>query len=490
MSRIDSDTPDTPPDSQAQERQPASRVEASRSNPDPGREEHAPAGLSLAAMAGLENDSEQVVGHSDNTNDSASPAEPGEGGRSKEQCNNCHVPLQGPFCHRCGQPSRHFIRFFPVVVNEIMVDSLGIDGRFWRTLLALLFRPGRLTLDYLSGRRVHYSPPIRLYLFSSLLAFLIITNLVDDAIDANLVEIRNATGNNDVTQDAKEGLDNGDKKSAEQQAAADEIERANQIKAQVAAELSRQGITPPPELLTALDSVSGDQNSPQNPEPSQPPETQEHTQDDFAKTAELYALPVPQPPDVEEEDEDTFVFFGSEPWDAETNPVELPFLSEGMNQRLNHEIGEFKERLPEIKKNPRILVDRILEILPQAMFLMLPAFALLMKLFYAFSRRFYMEHLLFALHNHAFVYAMVSLMALTSWMHDWLSPGKDWDAVKSSVDGLSQLWIFVYLFLAQKRVYRQGWIMTTLKFFSVGICYSVLLTLGMIIASLVGIILV
>lgn len=490
MSRIDSDTPDTAPDSQTQAAQSASQAAASCPNPDPEQDQRAPAGLSLAAMAGLDNDSERVTADQDHDKESGAPAEQAGRGRHKEQCNNCHVALQGPFCHRCGQPSRHFIRFFPVVVNEIMVDSLGIDGRFWRTLLALLFRPGRLTLDYLSGRRVHYSPPIRLYLFSSLLAFLIITNLVDDAIDANLVEIRNATGNKSVTQDAQEGLDGGDNESAEQRTAAEEIERANQIKAQVAAELSRQGIAPPPELLTALDSVSGDQNSAQNPEPPQPPETQEHSQDDFAKTAELYALPVPQPPDVEEEEEDTFVFFGSEPWDAEKNPVDVPFLSEGMNQRLNHEIGEFKERLPEIKKNPRILVDRILEILPQAMFLMLPAFALLMKLFYAFSRRFYMEHLLFALHNHAFVYAMVSLMALTSWMHDWVSPGKDWDAVKSTVDGLSQLWIFVYLFLAQKRVYRQGWIMTTLKFFSVGICYSVLLTLGMIVASLVGIILV
>ena len=77
--------------------------------------------------------------------------------QSKDTCSNCGSDLQGAFCHQCGQPTRHFIRFFPVVVREIAEDTLGVDGRFWRTFVALLFRPGRLTLDYLNGKRVFLS---------------------------------------------------------------------------------------------------------------------------------------------------------------------------------------------------------------------------------------------------------------------------------------------------------------------------------------------
>jgi len=50
------------------------------------------------------------------------------------RCLNCGTALQGPFCHYCGQPDRNFMRFFPVLLRELMEDFLDFDSRFMRTM--------------------------------------------------------------------------------------------------------------------------------------------------------------------------------------------------------------------------------------------------------------------------------------------------------------------------------------------------------------------
>ena len=98
------------------------------------------------------------------------------------RCLNCGTPLEGPFCHYCGQPDKNFMRFFPVLMREFLEDFLELDSRFTRTMRPLLFLPGRLTRDYLDGRRFRYTPPLRLYIFSSMLFFILAAMLAGSAI--------------------------------------------------------------------------------------------------------------------------------------------------------------------------------------------------------------------------------------------------------------------------------------------------------------------
>ena len=88
-------------------------------------------------------------------------------------CLNCGTPLKGPYCYYCGQPDRNFMRFFPALLREVVSEALEFDSRFTRTMIPLLFKPGRLTRDYLDGRRFRFTPPLRLYLFSSIVFFLL-----------------------------------------------------------------------------------------------------------------------------------------------------------------------------------------------------------------------------------------------------------------------------------------------------------------------------
>ncbi|HTC17021.1 MAG TPA: DUF3667 domain-containing protein [Steroidobacteraceae bacterium] len=88
-------------------------------------------------------------------------------------CENCAAPVSGRFCSACGQRLEapvHSLRHF---VHSATEDLTHADSRLWRTLVALLFRPGKLTHEFLNGRRARYLPPVRLYLALSLVFFLI-----------------------------------------------------------------------------------------------------------------------------------------------------------------------------------------------------------------------------------------------------------------------------------------------------------------------------
>jgi len=97
----------------------------------------------------------------------ASPASP-----ASPRCDNCGAAVSGRYCAACGQrlePPVHTLWHFTRAATE---DLTHADSRLWRTLGALLLRPGHLTGEFLAGRRARYLPPVRLYLVISVVFFL------------------------------------------------------------------------------------------------------------------------------------------------------------------------------------------------------------------------------------------------------------------------------------------------------------------------------
>lgn len=86
-------------------------------------------------------------------------------------CENCGTRLEGPFCHRCGQHDFEFHRSFWHVLLEALESFFHFEGKFFRNIVTLLFRPGRLTADFNAGRRAAQMPPFRLYVFVSVVFF-------------------------------------------------------------------------------------------------------------------------------------------------------------------------------------------------------------------------------------------------------------------------------------------------------------------------------
>ena len=129
----------------------------------------------------------------------------------------------------------------------------------------------------------------------------------------------------------------------------------------------------------------------------------------------------------------------------------------------------------------------VFAVAPQVLFVLLPVFALLLKIFYIFKRRLYMEHLIVAMHSHAFI--MLSLLALVGvdLLRTWVTPHAAWLGTPLGLlYAAAWIWLPVYPFLMQKRVYRQGWFMTTLKYGCIGLCYTVLIAFGMAFALLIS----
>jgi len=98
-------------------------------------------------------------------------AQTGTEGNAPETCRNCGAPVNGAYCAACGQETALRLPTLREFLREAAGRYVAFDGRFWRTVFALLTRPGFLTREYLAGRRRRYIRPARLYLFATLIFF-------------------------------------------------------------------------------------------------------------------------------------------------------------------------------------------------------------------------------------------------------------------------------------------------------------------------------
>ena len=387
------------------------------------------------------------------------PAAPGE------RCPNCSAPLHGPFCYSCGQSKKGLIRHFSSIMGDFLDSVLQIDNRTWRTLGPLYFKPGYLSNEYFAGRRVRYVTPLRLYFFLSLVAFLVISLVTD--IDARIDEKGNLaigsappqTEQRETTPGEREkilrDLDEGLKFVPESQ--------REKIREEVRRDLERQS------------DAAGDKAAAQA-------EAADATAD-----AERIAKAVEEAKRDEEENEPDINFDGT-PWHRTKHPLTFSWLPDAANDALNEEIEVLVRKIRRVKDDPGPFVKQIFSTAPQTLFVILPIFALLLKIFFIFKRRLYMEHLIVALHSHSFICFSLILLVLLDQVRDALGAGF-FRSVLDWVFGLSCAWIPLYLLLMQKRVYKQNWIFTLFKYGLIGIAYLFLLTFGTLLTMLVSLVL-
>ncbi len=96
--------------------------------------------------------------------------------RKEKNCLNCNAEVAGRFCQVCGQENIEPKESFWVLATHFIHDLTHFDGKFFSTLKYLLFKPAYLSQEYLRGKRTSYLHPIRMYVFTSFIFFLIFTN--------------------------------------------------------------------------------------------------------------------------------------------------------------------------------------------------------------------------------------------------------------------------------------------------------------------------
>lgn len=137
---------------------------------------------------------------------------------SGQPCQNCGTLVDGRYCSNCGQLAASFHRPILSLMGETISDTFTLDGRLARTLPVLLFRPGRLTKNYTTGKRARYVPPFRLFLIASLAFYLALFALLPAGSFLNVDE--------DVREEITQGIRDGEMEDLPE-TAREQLEQAN-----------------------------------------------------------------------------------------------------------------------------------------------------------------------------------------------------------------------------------------------------------------------
>ena len=95
--------------------------------------------------------------------------------RKDKTCLNCRYVVENRFCSNCGQENTDTRKTFHHLFIHFFADLTHYENAFWKTIKNLLFKPATLTTAYLSGKRLSYLAPVRLYIFISFITFFLIT---------------------------------------------------------------------------------------------------------------------------------------------------------------------------------------------------------------------------------------------------------------------------------------------------------------------------
>jgi hypothetical protein len=307
-----------------------------------------------------------------------------------EHCANCDAPLSGPYCSACGQRHHHRpVHHFGHFVSEALEDVTHADSRLWRTLGALLFRPGLLTVKFLEGRRVHYLPPVRLYLVVSVIFFIIA------GIASRLSPVVHVIARHDGKSSAYLTVP-----APRPRGPAALARTPGRIAGGLARGLATGGSTPAARQRLC------------------------------AMTGSAVAK------------------YGG--W--------LSRLSRRATRSclVAHAAGGLARLNEAVQHN-----------LERAMFLFLPLLALVMKPLYLKPPRHYVEHLLFFLHNHAFLFVVLAAATVLKMITSSA-------VVLDPIDTALTIYVPVYFYRAMRRVYGQGRWLTLSKLAALAVAYSFL----------------
>lgn len=107
--------------------------------------------------------------------------------RKDKTCLNCRHVVEQRFCPNCGQENTDSRKTFHHLFIHFFEDLTHYENAFWKTIKNLLFKPATLTKEYLSGKRLSYLAPVRLYIFISFITFLLIA-IFPGKVGENLIK--------------------------------------------------------------------------------------------------------------------------------------------------------------------------------------------------------------------------------------------------------------------------------------------------------------
>jgi len=342
-------------------------------------------------------------------------------------CQNCGAELTGPHCAQCGQAAIDYRRSFRHVIVDVLDSFLNWDSKFFATIGLLIVKPWRLTNEFLAGKRVRYLHPLRLYLLASILFFFAVNYGAKGLrLEPGKISEKNRTAIAAAVAEKRDEI--------EAEFDKENLSTEERKKAQDALDY----LTKPSPAATAA--------AEQQPSPTITP-----TASPFEPGKRTYGAV----------DERPFLVF-----DADTKSS-TPF-ERWLETRAKEKMGEHGTKMG-------LFIATLFSNLPYMMLCCIPLFAFVLKVLYIRRHIFYIDHLIYALHIHTFLYTGVMLIVLATMGLNRIAP----PALAGWIIALLWILFVVQIFLSIRRVYRQGWFMSTLKFFVGGFVYLIVLFLAL-----------
>lgn len=396
-----------------------------------------------------------------------------------ETCLNCKFPLRPDdnYCPNCGQENN--IRNLKVryLIVEFFDGLYCFDTKIWNTIKASIIKPGRMTSDYLEGKRVRYVPPLKLYLFISFVFFLFLGKLSDNAIDSSNINgnIINTDDVGTMSLSINELLGNKKKYYSNDSADVCMIEfdfRSKDSLLQVLANLQtahdtvlnklllhedidtntitrenlRKALALIPLTNTALDSIK--------------PKYEVYNKVKFDTKEEYLAFKQKVPNYNNKQLDSVLTAYGEN----------ASWFNRQMLRKMA--IYDFKS-----KDSIKLLTQAILKSISLTMFIMMPLTAILLLLIF-YRRKYYYEHLIFSIHQHTIFFIIFSLILV---IQIYIS-----ESVGQKLWGWSFLLCMIYLIISLKNNYKQSWGKTIAKFMLMSIPYGIIALILTLIAVVYG----
>lgn len=347
----------------------------------------------------------------------------------REFCGNCGTKFSSHFCSDCGEERDTHRRSLARLLHDLIEDVLSFDSRILRTANALIFRPGELSCAFREGRLRRYVPPIRLYFFATLLFFL---TLGATGVALMRLEIIGRPMTPALRAQIASRLVSIEDKTHSAFAKVRSAARKDKLPLQL------------PSRGTGHDNIYIVGTKGQAMIPS--------LQADFFVRKDTPA------PKLSAETK-KFLAQARLRLKREQTSLATQKSEWGIGDWI---LGHAQRATLVLERDPDAVNGPLMTWIPRALFLLLPIFAALLALFYLGIRRdfYFVDHLVFSLNLHSFVFIVLTLVAVLTSVGVQLELG--WFAFAA---------VGIYMLLAMKRFYGQSWIKTSLKFFSVSVIY-------------------
>ena len=311
--------------------------------------------------------------------------------RKDKTCLNCNYVVENRFCPNCGQENTDTRKTFHHLFIHFFEDLTHYENSFWKTIKNLLLKPGSLTKEYLSGKRLSYLAPVRLYIFISFITFFIITvfpgNSSDDLVNVNQTTTTNKTdknGNKIGTVVSKKKI-----KLSEFLASQEEAQKKKQL-------------------------------------------SNTEQKDDFLNFGYKSVREL-----------DSLQKYG--PAEDKLNSLEYLIVKKSLIVKAKNTRAEMVDKF----------LEAAMHNFPKALFIYMPLFAFVLWLFHGKKRWYYFDHGIFTLHYFSFLLLSILLIFFFKKIMDCFAENMLTNTISFFGSSVANIWMFYYFFPAHHRFYGE-----------------------------------